>query len=151
MCQMKKSSCSFNIVKLRVNQRCCLIHVGMLDARMRIHDNIDPNWAIQVCKWSVTISICSLPYIGKSKELDYIRKSAHEVIVVQIIHHNIEPISMVNTIYCNNGTGYFSHLRHHRIISTWSILTNEVSKLLWFNFLLPAVFTFEQWLIVLIL
>ena len=39
--QMKKSSCSFNMVTLTVNQRCCLI--GMLDARMRIHDNIDPN------------------------------------------------------------------------------------------------------------
>ena len=36
------------MVKLTVNQRCCLI--GMLDARMRIHDNIDPNWAIEVCK-----------------------------------------------------------------------------------------------------
>ena len=71
---MKKSSCSFNMVKLTVNQRCCLI--GMLDARMRIHDNIDPNWAIEVCKWSVTITICSFPYIGKSKELDYVRKSA---------------------------------------------------------------------------
>ena len=43
---MKKSSCSFNILKLTVNQRRCLI--GMLDARMRIHDNIDPNWVIQV-------------------------------------------------------------------------------------------------------
>ena len=48
---MKESSCSFNMVKLTVNQRCCLI--GMLDARMRIHDNIDPNWAIGVCKWSI--------------------------------------------------------------------------------------------------
>ena len=62
----------------RKNQRCCLI--GMLDIRMRIHDNIDPNWAIEVCGWSVTITICSFPYIGKSKELDYLRKSAHEVI-----------------------------------------------------------------------
>ena len=34
--------------ELTVNQRCCLI--GMLDARMRIHDNIDPNWTIEVCK-----------------------------------------------------------------------------------------------------
>ena len=47
-CQMKTKSCSYNMVKLMVNQRCCLI--GMLDARMRIHDNIDPNWAIEVCK-----------------------------------------------------------------------------------------------------
>ena len=75
---MKKSSCSVNMVKLTVNQRCCLI--GVLDARMRIHDNIDPYWAIEVCKCSVTITICSFPYIGKSKELDYVRKSAHEVI-----------------------------------------------------------------------
>ena len=45
--KMKKSSCFFNMVK-SVNQRCCLI--GMLEARMRIHDNVDPNWAIQVCK-----------------------------------------------------------------------------------------------------
>ena len=71
---MKKSSCSFNMVKLPVNQRCCLIDI--LDARMQIHDIIDPNWAIEVCKWSVTIIICSFPYIGKSKELDYVRKSA---------------------------------------------------------------------------
>ena len=77
-CQMKKSSCSFNMVKLTINQRCCLI--GMLDAGMQIHDNIDPNWAIKVCKWSVTITICSFPYIAKSKELNYVRKSAHEVI-----------------------------------------------------------------------
>ena len=45
-CKLKKSSCSFNMVKLTVNQRCCLI--GMLDARMRIEDNIHPNWAIEV-------------------------------------------------------------------------------------------------------
>ena len=66
--------------ELTVNQRCFLI--GMLDARMRIHDNTDPNWAIEVCKWSVTITICSLPYTGKSKELDYVGKSVHEVICV---------------------------------------------------------------------
>ena len=60
-------------------------------------------------------------------------------------------VNNLNVIYCNNGIGYSSPLRHHRIINTWSILTNEVSKLLWFNFLLHAVFTFEQWLIVLIL
>ena len=77
-CQMKKSSCSFNMVKLTVNQQCCLI--DMLVARIRIHDNIDPNWVTEVRKWSVTITICSFPYIGKSKELDYTRKSAHEVI-----------------------------------------------------------------------
>ena len=71
---MKKGSCSFNMVKLTVNQRCCLF--GMLDTRMGIHDNIDPNWAIEVCKWSVTVTICSFPYIGKSKELNYVRKSA---------------------------------------------------------------------------
>ena len=135
---MKKSSCSFNMVKLTVNQRCCLI--GMLDARMRIHDNIDPNWATEVCKWSVTITICSFQYIGKSKESDYVRKSVHEVIT----HHNIEPISMVNTIYCNNGNGYFLPLRNHGIVNTRSLLANEVSKLFWFNFLLHAVFTFEQ-------
>ena len=45
---MKKSSCSFNMAKLTVNKRCFLI--GMLDARMPIHNNIDPNWAIEVCK-----------------------------------------------------------------------------------------------------
>ena len=75
---MKKSSCSFDMMKLTVNQRCCLI--GMLDARMRIPDNIDPYCAIEVCKCSLTITICSFPYIGKSKELYYVRKSAHEVI-----------------------------------------------------------------------
>ena len=136
---MKKSSCSFNMVKLTVNQRCYLI--GMLHARMRIHDNIDPNWAIEVCKWSVTITICSFPYIGKSKD---VRKISTRWSVVQIIHHNVEPISKVNTIYYNNGNGYFSPLRRHRMINTWSVLTNEVSKLLWFIFLCHAVITFEQ-------
>ena len=50
----------------------CLI--GMSDAAMRINDNTDPNWANEVCKWSVKITICSFPYIGKSKELNYIRQ-----------------------------------------------------------------------------
>ena len=45
---MKKSSCSFNMVKLTVNQRYCLI--GMLDARMRNHENVYPNVAVEVCK-----------------------------------------------------------------------------------------------------
>ena len=66
----------------------------------------------------------------------------------------VKPINMVNNlnmIYCNNGNGYFSPLRCHRIINTWSILTNEVSKLLWYIFRLHSVFQFEQWLIVLIL
>ena len=79
--------------------------------------------------------------------------------MIQIPRHrycgiNVKPINVVsnlNMIYCNNGIGYFSPLRRHKIINTWSILTNEVSKLLWFNFLLHAVFTFEQRLIVLIL
>ena len=44
---MKKNSCSVNMVKLMVDQRCCLIR--MLDARMCIHDNMDLNWAIDVC------------------------------------------------------------------------------------------------------
>ena len=44
---MKKSSRCFNMIKLMVNQRCCLI--GMRDKRMQMHDNIDPNWAIEVC------------------------------------------------------------------------------------------------------
>ena len=38
----------FQYGEITVNQQCCLI--GMLDARMRFHDNIDPNWAIEVCK-----------------------------------------------------------------------------------------------------
>ena len=59
-----------------INGKSAMLSYFMLDARMRIHDNIDPNWAIEVCKWSVTITICSFPYIGKSKELDYVRKSA---------------------------------------------------------------------------
>ena len=51
----------------------------MLDSRMWMHDNIDPNWAIEVFKWSETITICSFPYIRKSKEIHCVRKSAHEV------------------------------------------------------------------------
>ena len=47
--QMNKSSCSFNMVKLKVNEQWCLI--GMLDAGMRINDNIDPNWTNELkCK-----------------------------------------------------------------------------------------------------
>ena len=73
---MNKGSCSFNMVKLMVNEQCqCLI--GMLDTGMRTNDNIDPYWEIEICKLSV---ICSFPYIGKSNELDCVRKSAHEVI-----------------------------------------------------------------------
>ena len=37
-----------NIVKLTINERWCLI--GMSDAGMQINDNIDPNWANEVCK-----------------------------------------------------------------------------------------------------
>ena len=44
--QVRKSSCSFNMEKLTVNERWRLI--GMLDAGMRIDDNIDPNWANEV-------------------------------------------------------------------------------------------------------
>ena len=42
---MKKSSYSFNVVKLKVNEHWCLLGAGM-----RINDNIDPNWANEVCK-----------------------------------------------------------------------------------------------------
>ena len=45
---MKKSSYSFNLVKLKVNKHWCLI--GMPDAGMRINDNIDPDWANEVCE-----------------------------------------------------------------------------------------------------
>ena len=44
--------------------------------------------------------------------------------MVQTIHHNVEPISKVSTIYCNNENGYFSPLRRHRMINTSSILIN---------------------------
>ena len=60
------------MVKLKVNEHWCLI--GMPDAGMRINDNIDPNRANEVCKWSATITICSFPYIGKPNELHYIRQ-----------------------------------------------------------------------------
>ena len=45
---MKKSFCYFNMVKSTVNERWCLI--GMLDAGMQTNDDIDPNWANEVCK-----------------------------------------------------------------------------------------------------
>ena len=45
---MKKSSYSFNMVKLKVNENWCLI--GMPDAGMMIDDNIDPNWANEILK-----------------------------------------------------------------------------------------------------
>ena len=204
----------------------------MLDARMRIHDNIDPNWATEVCKWSVTITICSFPYIGKSKELDYVRKSARgdqwfksstimssqsvrskrftatiEMGTFTINDNDMLSYSLTTMMYFLTKEWYdfkgytvnffikayhkitykedlkitqkrcvlemiclslwfwpwcafynrslkkhiisnwflvFSPLRRHRMINTWSILTNEVSKLLWFNFLLHAVIIFEQ-------
>ena len=85
-----------------------MLSIGMLDARMWIHDNIDPHRAIEVYKWSVTIAVCSYPYTEKSKELDYVRKSAHEVISgSKVIHNNIEPISMVNTITATMEMGTF--------------------------------------------
>ena len=93
--QKEKRSCPYNMVKLKVNGQWCLIN--KLDEGMRINGNIDPRYKVcKVCKRSVTITICLFPYIGKSKELNH-----------QIIRHNIKPISTVNTIYCNNGNGYF--------------------------------------------
>ena len=145
---MKKSSCSFNMVKLTVNQRCFII--GMLDARMRIPDNIDPNWAIEVCKWSVTIAISSLPYIGKSKELYYVRKSAHEFDKCFKSSTMISSQSVWSTRFTATMEMGTFHL-WDAIELSWSILTNEVSKSLWFNLLFHAVLTFKQWLIVLIL
>ena len=43
-----------------INGKSAMLTYCMLDARMRIHDNIDPNWAIEVCKWCVSITIYSL-------------------------------------------------------------------------------------------
>ena len=102
----------------------------------------------------VKITTCSFQHIGKSnlriKEWDYVRKSAWgdkwfkvPAIDIELIVRPINMVNNLNMIYCNNGNGYFSPLRRHNIINTWSILTNEVSKLSWFNFLLNAVFTFE--------
>ena len=45
---MKKSSYSFDMVKLKLNEHWCLI--GMPDAGTRINDNTDPNWANEVRK-----------------------------------------------------------------------------------------------------
>ena len=106
--------------------------------------------------WCVIITTCSLTHIGKSKELDYVRKISawgdkwfkYPVMNIELI---VKPISVVNMIYCNNENGYFAPLRCHRIISTSSVVTNEVSKLLWLNFLMIFFSTFKQWLIVLIL
>ena len=81
--QIKKSSCSFNMVKLTVNELWFL--TGMLDAEMRINDNIDPNWANVICKWSVTITTCSFPYIRKSKELDYVESVSGAAIEVMVV------------------------------------------------------------------
>ena len=63
-----------------INGKSTMLSYWHSYARMQIYDNIDPNWAIEVCKWNVKITICSFPYMGKSKELNYVRKSAHEVI-----------------------------------------------------------------------
>ena len=107
-------------------------------------DNIDPNWAIEVCKMKCNDNHLFISIQLEIKRIGLRKKISMRWSVVQIIHHNVEPISKVNRIYCNNGNGYFSPLRCHRMINTWSISTNEVSKLLWFNFLLHAVITFEQ-------
>ena len=58
--------------EITVNERRCLI--GMLDAGVRINDKMNPNWAKEVRKWSVTITTCSISIHWKSKELEYIRK-----------------------------------------------------------------------------
>ena len=92
--------------------------------------------------FGVEITTCSFPHIGKSS-----------LRIKEGIGLIVKPSNMVNSlniIYCNNGNRYFSPLRCHRIINTWSISINWVSKLMWFNPLLHAVFTFEHWLIVLI-
>ena len=60
----------------------------MLDAGMRFHDNIDPNWATEECKMKgndnhLFISIhleIQKKKKKKEKKRDYVRKSAHEVI-----------------------------------------------------------------------
>ena len=70
--QMKKNSCSFNMGKWTVNEQWYLI--GMLDEGMQINDDVVPNLANEVCTWSVIITTCLFPYIGKSKELENIRK-----------------------------------------------------------------------------
>ena len=73
----------------------------------------------------------------KSKELDNTNENRYVTwCMVQIIGHNIESNNMANTNYCSNGNRYCAPLRCHRIINTWPIMTNEVSKLLWFNFIL---------------
>ena len=69
--QMKKSSCLFKMGTLKVNERWCLI--GMLDVGIRINDNINPNGQMGY-ENERNNTTCSFPYIGKSKELDYIRK-----------------------------------------------------------------------------
>ena len=134
---MKKSSYSFNMVKLlKVNEHLCLI--GMPDAGLRINDNIDPNWANEVCKWSVTITICSFSHFGQSKELNYIRKistwgdKGFRSCTI-ILSQSVLPIQLIELLILDQ------------------FLTNKVSKLLRLNFLPYTVFTFEQWLIVLIL
>ena len=33
-----------------INGKSAMLSIGLLDARIRIHDNIDSNWAIEVCK-----------------------------------------------------------------------------------------------------
>ena len=50
-----------------INSKPAMGLVGMLYAGMRSIDNIDRYWVIEVCKWSVALTICSFPYIGKSK------------------------------------------------------------------------------------
>ena len=72
--QMKKNSCSFNLGKLTVNERWCII--GMLDAEMRINDNIDPKWANEVYKWSVTIPPVDFHILGNQKNLLH-KKNQH--------------------------------------------------------------------------
>ena len=62
---MKRSSRSFNIEGLMVNERWCLI--GMLDARMGVNDNINQNWANVICKWSVSIPPVHFHTLGNQK------------------------------------------------------------------------------------
>ena len=76
--------------------------------------------------WGVTITSCSFQHIGKSKELNYVRKISawgdkwfkSPTIDVELIVRPISMISHLNTTYCNNKNGYFVPLRCLGIINT---------------------------------
>ena len=82
------------------------------------------------------ITTWSFPHIGKSKEMDYVRKIrtwGDKWFKSSVINFELT-LKLINIWLMWFTATMEALLRDHRIINTWSIVTNEVSKLLWSKF-----------------